>query len=117
MVYNHLPEKRTGLVTMIHKKLFVFYFFLLVSLSACSHSGQKHAIQDSLIHYELVKDWPALPDSFILGNPTSIGVDTHQNIFVFHRADRKWPLTPDAFFLYFFKDDPAIGQRKWPADQ
>ena len=41
--------------------------------------------------YELVKDWPQLPAGFVFGNPTGIGIDSNQNIFVFHRAYRKWP--------------------------
>lgn len=47
---------------------------------------------DSSVKYELVKDWPNLPGELILGNPTGIGIDTNQNIVVFHRANRDWPL-------------------------
>jgi peptidylamidoglycolate lyase len=47
---------------------------------------------DIMITYELVKNWPQLPGNFILGNPTGIGIDINQNIVVFHRAYRKWPL-------------------------
>lgn len=46
---------------------------------------------DPFTRYELVKDWPQLPAGFVLGNPTGIGIDSNQNIFVFHRAYRKWP--------------------------
>jgi len=42
--------------------------------------------------YELVNNWPQLPENFVLGNPTGIAIDTNQNIVVFHRAYRKWPL-------------------------
>lgn len=42
--------------------------------------------------YQLLKNWPNLPGSFKLGNPTGIGFDSNQNIFIFHRADREWPL-------------------------
>jgi len=31
-----------------------------------------------------------LPEKLILGNPTGMGVDRSQHIFIFHRADRKW---------------------------
>jgi len=44
------------------------------------------------IQYELVKNWPQLPENFVLGNPTGIAIDTNQNIVVFHRAYRNWPL-------------------------
>ena len=48
--------------------------------------------KDTMTTYELVKNWPQLPSNFQLGNPTGIGIDTNQNIVVFHRAYRKWPL-------------------------
>jgi peptidylamidoglycolate lyase len=47
---------------------------------------------DTMTTYELVKNWPQLPGTFNLGSPTGIGIDTNQNIVVFHRAYRKWPL-------------------------
>ena len=42
--------------------------------------------------YELIKDWPQLPAGITLGNPTGMCLDTNQNLVVFHRADRTWPL-------------------------
>lgn len=42
--------------------------------------------------YMLVKNWLNLPKDLKLGNPTGISIDTNQNIVVFHRADREWPL-------------------------
>jgi peptidylamidoglycolate lyase len=47
---------------------------------------------DDTIKYELVKDWPNLPGDLKLGEPTGLGIDTSENIVVFHRAGRKWPL-------------------------
>lgn len=47
---------------------------------------------DTTIKYELVKKWLDLPKDLKLGNPTGISIDTNQNIVVFHRADREWPL-------------------------
>ena len=41
--------------------------------------------------YKLLKDWPQLPGDLILGNPTGIGINSDQNLVVFHRAERKWP--------------------------
>jgi len=67
-------------------------FFILVE--ACKDVRQENVVKgfDTSIKYELVKDWPQLPDGFKLGNPTGIGIDTDQNIFIFHRAGRTWPL-------------------------
>jgi peptidylamidoglycolate lyase len=47
---------------------------------------------DTTTKYELVNNWPDLPKELRLGNPTGISIDTNQNIVVFHRADREWPL-------------------------
>lgn len=55
---------------------------------------------DTTMKYELVKDWLQLPNGMKLGNPTGIGIDTNQNIFIFHRAGRVWPLDgsmPDTY--------------------
>ena len=46
--------------------------------------------ENELNNYELVKEWPRLPDNYKLGNPTGMGIDSHQNIFIFHRAERKF---------------------------
>ncbi len=51
---------------------------------------KKSTANNNSYTYELVEDWPQLPADFILGNPTGIGVDSLQNIFVFHRAGRLW---------------------------
>ena len=61
---------------------------------ACKNGQHENVIKglDSSIKYQLVKDWPQLPGDFILGNPTGIGIDTSQNIFIFQRAARTWPL-------------------------
>lgn len=40
--------------------------------------------------YEVVRDWPALPAGKKLGVCAGVGVDFHNNVFVFHRNDRVW---------------------------
>jgi len=37
-----------------------------------------------------VRDWPALPSGFKLGQPSGVGVDSHDNVLIFHRGDRTW---------------------------
>ena len=70
----------------------IFSFAALLLVVGCSN-GQQHPTKNNIANsakYELVKDWPQLPDGFLLGNPTGIGIDSSQNIFVFQRAGRKW---------------------------
>lgn len=40
--------------------------------------------------YEVVHGWPVLPEGRILGQATGVGVDSHNHVFVFHRAGREW---------------------------
>lgn len=47
---------------------------------------------DTAHHYTLDPDWLQWPDSIILGNPTGISMDTSDNVVVFQRAGRDWPL-------------------------
>lgn len=37
--------------------------------------------------YEVVHGWPLLPDGFMFGHVSGVGVDSHNHVFVFHRAD------------------------------
>jgi len=40
--------------------------------------------------YRVVHGWPLLPDGYILGQGTGVGVDSQDNVFAFHRAGRVW---------------------------
>ena len=41
-------------------------------------------------HYELAADWPQLPDSLVLGDPTGVGLDPAGYLWVFCRGPRAW---------------------------
>ena len=41
--------------------------------------------------YQVVHGWPALPDGEELDIVAGIGVDSRGDVFVFHRAGRRWP--------------------------
>ena len=75
-----------------------YFLFILAGFLIASYFLQpikKGKGIDGATRYELVKNWPHLPKDLKLGNPTGISTDTSQNIVVFHRADRKWPLFGD----------------------
>jgi peptidylamidoglycolate lyase len=40
--------------------------------------------------HEVVPGWPALPEGYNLGLCAGVGVDSHNNVFVFHRGSRRW---------------------------
>lgn len=70
-------------------------FILLIAcdmLVSCSNPRARSISCAALARYRQIKDWPRLPEGFHLGNPSGIGIDSEQNIIVFHRAGRVWPL-------------------------
>ena len=46
---------------------------------------------DTHPEYRVVHGWPVLPEGEVLGSVAGVGVDSHGNVFVFHRAGRTWP--------------------------
>jgi peptidylamidoglycolate lyase len=56
-------------------------FLLAVIIGSTAFAGPQH---------EVVRDWPALPEGKTLGLCAGVGVDSHGNVFVFHRNDRVW---------------------------
>ncbi len=77
--------KKTNLV------LFVISLIIAIILYIVFGSKPKGKAFNNGAQYKLVKNWPQFPDGFTLGNPTGIGIDSNQNIVVFHRASREWP--------------------------
>src|SRR5687767_1653936 len=77
------------------KKILLALLFIAASLFTwyLLQPKKKGSGVDKTTRYELVKDWPRLPKELILGNPTGIDTDTSDNIIIFHRAGREWPLT------------------------
>ena len=46
------------------------------------------------VSFQVVSGWPTLPSGEILGQATGVGVDSHGNVLVFHRAGRVWAAPP-----------------------
>jgi peptidylamidoglycolate lyase len=79
---------------MIIKKIAFVIFLLIAILFFCYYLQPLKTGKgiDKKTKFEIVNNWPQLPDSFILGNPAGIAVDSNQNLVVFYRGKRKWPL-------------------------
>jgi len=77
------------------KKLLYLSIILIIVLIGFLYfpSMKKGTGADKFTQYEWDKNWPQLPNGIVLGNPTGIALDSHENLFVFCRADRAWPLT------------------------
>ncbi|MEJ7738844.1 MAG: peptidyl-alpha-hydroxyglycine alpha-amidating lyase family protein [Chitinophagaceae bacterium] len=83
LYYRQMVKKLVYLITVLVGLLIVSYFL---------QPFKKGKGFDPATKYELLKNWLQLPTGFKLGNPTGIGIDTNQNIIVFHRAEREWSL-------------------------
>jgi peptidylamidoglycolate lyase len=80
----------------IMKKNTLGLILLLLFLIGCDSEGKSQDLNNPP-KYELVKDWPHLPDGYSLSQPGGIGIDTNQHILVFHRPGRRWKLLEDEF--------------------
>jgi peptidylamidoglycolate lyase len=74
----------------------------LLILTACinSHGKNEASLSSTNVQYKLVKNWLQLPDGFVLGDVTGVGIDTAQNIFAFNRSYTDWKVLsslPDTF--------------------
>ena len=69
-----------------------FFFAVLLSLSllSCNEAKKMKADNPRQIKYELVTGWPELSKGYVLSQPTGIGIDKDDHIFVFNRTGRKW---------------------------
>jgi peptidylamidoglycolate lyase len=47
-------------------------------------------IADSNRTYSIVANWPDVPKNFSMGQATGVAVDSHNHVFIFHRASREW---------------------------
>lgn len=68
-------------------KLRISLMIILAAIYGCQTKSDNSA---STFDYELVDEWPELSPEYNLGQPTGIGVDNSEHIFVFHRASRLW---------------------------
>jgi peptidylamidoglycolate lyase len=48
------------------------------------------AVADSNRSYSIVSNWPDVQNNFSMGQATGVAVDSHNHVFIFHRASREW---------------------------
>jgi peptidylamidoglycolate lyase len=84
---------------MKYRQINFFYFLIAFIVLGCKSPEKKDAKIESknLDSYVLVENWPKIPEDLVIGNPTGLGIDTQNNIVVFHRASREWqePMAED----------------------
>jgi len=70
----------------------VILVVFLALICAFSLKKQSEAQQASGVAepYAVVHGWPELPPGFVLGQVSGVAVDSHNHVFVFHRAENSW---------------------------
>jgi peptidylamidoglycolate lyase len=84
-------------------------------------SSVEQPADPSDVTYVVVHGWPVLPEGRILGQATGVGVDSHNHVFVFHRAGREWsdPLPDDPIedsTVAMFDGDTGELLAEWGSD-
>jgi hypothetical protein len=89
----------------------------ILSLSA---AGQPSTQQAGTPMFEVDATWPKLPNNWVIGDPSSISVDKHDNVWILHRprtvpAERKAQAAPPVLVF----DNSGTFIRAWggPSDQ
>ena len=78
---------------------FLLLFTASMLLSNCTNKGREQTTETDKEYtkYELVADWPQLPQGYNLGQVTGVDIDSGQNIFLIHRAWRRWKILNEVF--------------------
>lgn len=94
IVLRNVPKwrrccKKTSNKTILTMKLFLVVLITIFTLS-CQSITTSPQSKERQVSYELVNNWPELSKGYTIGQPTGIGIDKNDHIFVFHRAGRIW---------------------------
>ncbi|MGH8281621.1 MAG: peptidyl-alpha-hydroxyglycine alpha-amidating lyase family protein, partial [Gammaproteobacteria bacterium] len=76
---------------MNRQRLLSAAIVLLFSLAAGATVPAASPGPAQCLDYRVVHGWPVLPEGEVLGSVAGVGVDSHGNVFVFHRSGRTWP--------------------------
>ncbi len=78
-------------------KIVGYLLIVTVALYSCAGKSTSGDRKTAQVAYELVDKWPQLSPGYILGQPTGVGIDSREHVFVFHRSGRTWTaLFPDS---------------------
>ena len=69
----------------------VFLIFLLsLPILSCNQRNKSATNNSTIPNYQLDTAWYQVSNKYVLSQPTGIGVDKYDHIFVFQRTGRKW---------------------------
>lgn len=64
--------------------------FVSFALATAIFTSGALAQQNSSEPYAVVHGWPVLPEGMVLGQVSGVAVDSHNHVFIFHRAENSW---------------------------
>ncbi len=81
---------------MMYNRIVLSCILIALLMISCGPASDKQAVDTSLKtdEYELVHDWPDLPEDMVLGMVTGLGIDSDNNLVIFHRAGQPWAYPP-----------------------
>ena len=69
----------------------VFFIFLIcLTILSCNERDESATNKSTIPNYQLDSAWSQVSNQYVLSQPTGIGVDKYDNIFVFQRTGRRW---------------------------
>src|SRR5688572_23903152 len=77
--------------------VFITASMLLLNCTDNNREQTKDIEKKQFAKYEFAVDWPDLPPGYKLGAVTGVDIDTSQNIFLIHRAWRRWKILNEVF--------------------
>src|ERR1017187_528886 len=69
----------------------VFFATITAAILLFTGSTSSQSQVAPKLGYHVVHGWPVLPEGRVLGSVAGCAVDSHDNVFVFHRNERTWP--------------------------
>ncbi|MFZ6025815.1 MAG: peptidyl-alpha-hydroxyglycine alpha-amidating lyase family protein [Bacteroidota bacterium] len=68
----------------------LFYLLIILSVVACKEQASSATEDTSATYYIPDTAWNRTGNQYIVSQPTGIGIDSNNHIFVFQRTGRKW---------------------------
>jgi peptidylamidoglycolate lyase len=63
---------------------------ILLAFCGNSNHESENSESDTIEEYVLDSNWIRFPVDYVIGNPTGIGIDSEDHLWIFHRAGRQW---------------------------
>ncbi|MBK7600260.1 MAG: hypothetical protein IPJ07_17765 [Acidobacteria bacterium] len=83
-----VPHYRLWLISILAALLWFSFGNYFISAKISNVSAKQNFTGQP--RYRVVHGWPQMPKGYIIGQGTGVGIDSKNNVIVFHRAGRTW---------------------------